>query len=59
MKNHKIKSASTKRYIFAGELARIAMGKTKRWGQSATDAATDDPLAWWCLTEAIATGGPK
>ncbi len=45
---------STSTYIRAGELARIAMGKVKYWGNpTKIDAATEDPLAWWCLTEAI------
>jgi hypothetical protein len=52
------KQASLKRYVWAAELARIAMGKKKQWGDVPHDAASDDPLAWWCLTEAIATGGP-
>jgi hypothetical protein len=41
-------------YARAGDLARVAMGKDnahfkrdRRW------RAIDDPLAWWCLTEAI------
>jgi hypothetical protein len=50
---------SLKRYKWAGKLAQIAMGKSKRWGASPEDNATNDPLAWWCLTEVIASGGPK
>ena len=49
-----------RRYRWAGEVARIAMGKTKAWGDKQPhDVATDDPLAWWCLVELIAEGGPK
>lgn len=51
------KPASTSRYLWAGEVARVAMGK-KKWYGGIRDAAAEDPLAWWCLTEAIATGGP-
>lgn len=29
-----------------------------RWGEPARWRALDDPLAHWCLTEAIAEGGP-
>jgi hypothetical protein len=47
-----------KRYLWAAELAKIAMGRReKRWGGEW--AAVEDPLAWWCLTEGIAEGGPK
>jgi hypothetical protein len=46
--------STIKRYKWAGELARIAMGKVKVFGEAPHDAAIDDPLAWWCLTEAIA-----
>ncbi len=54
------KTPSVKRYLWAGEVARIAMGKKKAWGcKTKQDAAAEDPLAWWCLTEAIASGGPK
>lgn len=41
----------TERYKRAGEIARHAMGKDKR-GDS---EAISDPLAWWCLTEWIAS----
>lgn len=41
------------RWRRAGNLARIAMGKKKQWGDPPLCAATEDPLAWWCLTEAI------
>ena len=53
------KSSSVDRYKWAGEVARIAMGKNKWRGDKPTDAASDDPLAWWCLTECIANGGPR
>lgn len=48
-----------KRYKWAGRLAYAAMGKSKRWGGPPHNNADDDPLAWWVLVEAIATGGPK
>lgn len=47
------------RYRWAMDLARVAMGKEKQWGDKPRDRAIEDPLAWWCLTEAIATGGPQ
>lgn len=53
------RSCSTERYVWAANIARVAMGKTKQWGDSPHDKANDDPLAWWCLTEIIATGGPR
>jgi hypothetical protein len=55
----KTKKQVIRRYKWASELARLAMGKKKQWGDKPRDIATDDPLAWWCLTEAIATGGPR
>jgi hypothetical protein len=42
-----------KRWKRAAHLARIAMGKRKVWGEDKTELANDDPLAWWCLAEAI------
>lgn len=47
------------RYRWAGAAAAAIMGKNKHWGSESTNAADDDPLAWWTLTELIATGGPK
>lgn len=47
------------RYRWASQLAFVAMGKRKVWGEDPRHLANDDPLAWWLLTEAIATGGPK
>lgn len=42
------------RWYKAAKLARLAMGKTAaRRGQPAQWQADLDPLAWWCLTEAI------
>ena len=49
----------TARWSKAGELARIAMGKVSQPDpldlrrSINVDVATLDPLAWWCLTEAI------
>lgn len=43
-------------YIKAGEIARLAMrvpDKRVRGGIYSGDRATEDPLAWWCLTELI------
>ena len=51
--------ATVDRYVRAGEVARIAMGKTKSRGEKPRDNAADDPLAWWCLTELIANGIPR
>lgn len=48
---------SRKRYMWAGELAASVMGKRKVWGDKPQSVADEDPLAWWCLTELIATGG--
>jgi hypothetical protein len=54
------RQASTERYLWAAEVARLAMGKSSKIrGSAQTDKATEDPLAHWCLTELIATGGPK
>lgn len=48
------------KYLWACELAKVAMGKHKRWGDKKADwIANDDPLAWWCLVEAIMSGGKK
>lgn len=47
------------RYRWAGAAAAAIMGKNKHWGSEPTNAADDDPLAWWTLTELIAIGGPK
>ncbi len=46
-------------YSHAGDLAKLAMGRDesrvgRRRGEPARWNADDDPLAWWCLTEAIA-----
>jgi len=45
-------------YAKAGELARIAMGREK-WGRGRGThrywVADEDPLAWWELTECIAS----
>lgn len=54
------RKASTRRYLWAARLACVAIGKSKKmYGDPRTNVAEDDPLAWWILTEAIATGGPK
>ena len=38
----------------AGRLSRLAMGKTKGTRNHPPEWKADlDPLAWWCLTEAI------
>ena len=43
-----------KHWLRAAQLAQIAMGKTKATrGHSPEWEADLDPLAWWCLTEAI------
>lgn len=43
------------RWARASRLARDAMGKQprRRGDKDARWNADDDPLAWWCLTEAI------
>ncbi len=41
----------------AGNIAFMAMGKAARPSNQRRhdyDVATEDPLAWWCLTELIA-----
>jgi hypothetical protein len=49
-----VKTAERQLYIRASDLARVAMGMTEaRRGQPAEWKACDDPLAWWCLVEAI------
>lgn len=43
-------------YALAGDLARHAMGKTtRREGRRSETVwlADEDPLAWWCLVEAM------
>lgn len=35
------------------------MGTRKQWGDKPVSVSDEDPLVWWCLTELIATGGPK
>jgi hypothetical protein len=45
-------------YARAGDLAKLAMGRDesrigRRRGDPPHWKADDDPLAWWCLTEAI------
>ena len=40
------------RWRRAGSLARATMG-TRRFGREIVFCADMDPLAWWCLTEAI------
>lgn len=51
--------ANIKRYKWAGRIARSVLGKRKVWGDRPVYVADEDPLAWWTLTELIATGGPK
>lgn len=41
-----------KKWKRAANLARVAMGKKKVMGAT-LEVASEDPLAWWCLTEAI------
>lgn len=55
-----MKAAELERYLWAARAARSIMGKTRAIrGCPGVPLANDDPLAWWCLTELIATGGPK
>jgi hypothetical protein len=46
---------TVEKYRRASSLAVVAMGKTtpKMYGDKPRWKAYDDPLAWWCLTEAI------
>jgi hypothetical protein len=52
MSKHRIThyDAQIQRYYRAGSLATIAMGKDVHGNW----IAEEDPLAWWCLTDAIA-----
>ncbi len=48
------RARGNQRWYKAAKLARLAMGKTQaRRGSPAQWEADLDPLAWWCLTEAI------
>lgn len=39
--------------VDASELARVAMGRSNKPSALNAWKAEEDPLAWWCLTEAI------